>query len=112
MLFFSSHHLYLIDALEHFQRHFIKRLFGLYDVSYIGGLTKCIIESLELDRSSNDLILMYKILHDHTSAYIDRIELYECRHIRGNMLKLANFYCKLEVRKLFLRFVLSITGTI
>ena len=52
-----------IDNLERVQRHFTKRIEGLYDFSYNERLKILNLPSLEFRRMRGDLIETYKILH-------------------------------------------------
>ena len=58
-------HIYikLIDALEHVQRHFTKRLHSLNNLSYGDLLNIVGLESVELRKIHADLIILYKLLH-------------------------------------------------
>ena len=52
-----------IDRIEKVQRYFTKRLFGLWQMSYIDRLVACGLPSLELRRLRTDIILCFKIIH-------------------------------------------------
>ena len=67
-------------------------------------MTKCNLEFLVLRRLHNDLIFMYKILHNHVYVNNNYIKLSEYHNTRGNILKLAKFHCKFKVRKKFFAF--------
>ena len=67
-------------------------------------MTKCNLELLVLRRLHNDLIFMYKILHNHVYVNNNYIKLSEYHNTRGNILKLAKFHCKFKVRKNFFAF--------
>ena len=58
----SSHYLELIDALEHVQRSFTKRLHGLNNLNYGGWLNIVGLKSVELRRIHTDLIILFKLL--------------------------------------------------
>ena len=64
----SSHHVYLIDLIENVQRNFTKRLPELYYMNYCDRLYFCNLEPLEIRRLQNDVIMLYKILHNHASV--------------------------------------------
>ena len=104
-IIFSPHHLYLIDVLENVQKHFTKRLPGLKTVSYVDRLSFCKLESLELRRIYNDLIFMYKIMHNTVAVKLENCIIPADSHItRGNVLKLKKIRCNLNVRKFFFVF--------
>ena len=102
---YSPHFMYLIDAIESVQRHFIKQLRGLKDMSYTNKLNICNIEFLEIRRLHTDLITLYKIIY----SFID------CNNIsfnfnsicnqgnrtRGNSYKLIKNRIRLNIRKFF-----------
>ena len=50
-------------ALERVQRSFIKRLFGMYNISYSDRLTALASTTLSAVRMAADMILVFKILH-------------------------------------------------
>ena len=67
-----------IDNLERVQRHFTKRIDGLYNLSYNERLKTLNLPSLEFRRMRGDLIETYKILHglydkSTTNTLFDRI---------------------------------------
>ena len=62
---FSHHHKYLIDVIENVQRHFTKRLAGLFNKSYMDRLKICELELLETRRIRTNFALMYKILNGY-----------------------------------------------
>ena len=64
----SPHHVYLIDLFENVQHNFIKRLPELYYMNYCDRLYFYNLESLEVRRLHNDVIMLYKILHSHVSV--------------------------------------------
>jgi len=52
-----------IDAVERVQRRFTKRLRGLNLLSYCDRLTKLELNTLQLRRLHNDLVMCYKIVY-------------------------------------------------
>jgi len=50
-----------IDALERVKRRFTKRLRGINLLSYCDRLTKLELNTLELRRHHNDLVMCYKL---------------------------------------------------
>ena len=90
----SPFKLKLIDKIESVQRHFTKKLYGLYNFSYENRLKHLGIESLELRRLKNDLIMYFKILHNLVN--IDpKIFFSLCGNniTRGHPFKLVKPYC-------------------
>ena len=101
----SPHHIYLIDLIENVQRKFTKRLPGLYYMNYCDRLYFCNLEPLEVRRLHNDVIMLYKILHNHVSVNLNNcISLSQTNYTRGNKFKLDKFRAKLDVRKCFYAF--------
>ena len=70
LLFYSPHYTYLILLFENVQRYFTKRLTGLWDIKYNERLKICNLEKLENRRITNDLILVYKLLHNKSVSCI------------------------------------------
>jgi hypothetical protein len=101
---FSPHNVYLVNAIEHVQRNFTKRLHGLKNASYTDRLHICNLETLELRRLYNDLIFVYKILHGLVTIETTDLKLRDTFNIytRGNNCKLLKVHCRLDVRKYFL----------
>ena len=88
----SPHHVYLIDLIENVQRNFTKRLPGLYFTNYCDRLYLCNLEPLEIRRLHDDVIILYKILHNHTSVNMNNcISLSHTNYTRGKIYKLDNF---------------------
>jgi len=54
-----------IDRLERVQRHYTKRLEGFWNVNYADRLRICSLISLERRRLLSDLLLCFKIVHNH-----------------------------------------------
>ena len=59
-----------IDKIENVQRHFTKRLPGMWDVPYHSRLELLKLDSLETRRIRSDLILFYKMISGKTSIDI------------------------------------------
>ena len=93
--------MYLIDAIESFQRHFTKRLHGLKDMSYTNRLNICNIESLEIRRLHTDLITLFKIIHGF--IYCNNISFNfssisnQGNRTRGNSYKLIKNRIRLDI---------------
>ena len=99
---FSPHNLYLIDALEHVQRNFTKRLPGLCDIKYNDRLRICKLETLELRRLHTDLIMVYKIFNNLMTINLNgSIKLFNNVGTRGITYKLTKNYARLDIRKFF-----------
>ena len=99
---FSPHNLYLIDALEHVQRNFTKRLPGLHDIKYNDRLRICKLETLELRRLHTDLIMVYKIVNNLMTINLNgSVKLFNNVGTRGNTYKLTKNYARLDIRKFF-----------
>ena len=65
----------------------------------------CNLEPLEVRRLHNDVIMLYKILHNHVSVNLNNcISLSQTNYTRGNKFKLDKFRAKLDVRKCFYAF--------
>ena len=90
-----------IKLIEKVQRKFTKRLPGLYNIPYKERLEKCGLESLELRRLRNDLILMYKILFGLTCLRADNYFKLSSTNdtSRGHKFKLIIPLCKLDTFK-------------
>ena len=107
----SPHHVYLIDLIENVQRNFTKRLPGLYFMNYSDRLYFCNLEPLEIQRLHNDVIMLYKILHNHVCVNMNNcISLSHANYTRGNIYKLDKFRAKLDVRKFFMHIELLMYG--
>ena len=68
---YSPHYTYLILLLENVQLYFTKRLTGLWDINYKEQLKICNLEKLETRRIKNNLILVYKLLHNKCVSSIN-----------------------------------------
>ena len=99
---FSPHNLYLIDALEHVQQNFTKRLPGLHDIKYNDRLRIYKLETLELRRLHTDLIMVYKIVNNLMTINLNgSVKLFNNVGTRGNTYKLTKNYARLDIRKFF-----------
>ena len=97
---YSPHYLELIDALENVQRHFTKRLHGLDKFSYVDRLNIVGLESVELRRMHNDLIILYKLLHKKIDCNVCNVFTFNnVLNTRGNAYKLVKNRCRLDCRK-------------
>ena len=97
---YSAHHLELIDTLERVQRHFIKRLHGLNNLSYGDRLNIFGLESVELRRIHADLIILYKLLHKNIACNECNVfNFNSVLNTRGHAYKLVKNRCRLDCRK-------------
>ena len=88
--------------LESVQRNFTKRLNGLHDMSYQDRLQVCQLESLEIRRLHNDLIILYKLLHNMLDSKIAQSLIIGANcYTRGHCYKLHKMHVRLDVRKNF-----------
>ena len=85
---YSPHYTYLILLLESVHRYFTKRLTGLWDNNYNERLKICNLEKLETRRITNNLILVYKLLHNKCVSSIKDYMNVQFTNTRGNSLKL------------------------
>ena len=99
---FSPHCVCLINLLEEVQRHFIKRLTGLWDVNYDLRLKLCKLERLENRRVNDDLLLVNKLLHNKCVSCIKDHLCIQTTNTRGHYMKLFKSRCKLDIHKYFL----------
>ena len=86
----SPHKIRDIEALERVQRYFTRKLYGLKSFTYNERLTFLDLESLELRRLKADLIMYFKILHNHVD--VEKSDFFSLAHnsygTRGHNLKL------------------------
>ena len=64
----SPHKIRDIEALERVQRYFTRKLYGLKSFTNDDRLNFSDLESLELRRFKVDLIMYFKIMHDHVDV--------------------------------------------
>ena len=79
----------------------MKRLTGLWDINYNERLKICNLEKLENRRITNDLIPVYKLLHNKCVYGIKGYMNVQSTNTRGNSLKLFKNHCRLDIRKNF-----------
>ena len=84
----SPHTLKDITAIESVQRRFTKRLTGLFDLNYHDRLSNLGLETLELRRIKNDLILAYKIIFGLVLTSI-KLKINPYNSTRGHQYKLT-----------------------
>ena len=90
-----------IELIERVQRRFTKRLVGLRNLSYLERLSSLNVETLELRRLKQDLVLIHKILHNLVSIDLDEYFcLNEFSNTRGHNLKLVKPICNNTVSTL------------
>ncbi len=91
-----------INTLESVQHRFTRRLPGLGSLSYPERLIATNLEPLELRRLQADLILVYKILHQHVSLnFDDYFQLARSVRTRGHIFKLEVPRHRTNYRKFF-----------
>ena len=99
----SPYHIKDIKHLESVQRNFTKRLPGFSSLTYQQRLDKLNLDSLELRRLRNDLILTYKILFG--LADVNAEDFFTLCHnghnTRGHIYKLSTHYSRLDARKFY-----------
>ena len=82
-----------IDSLEKVQRYFTRNIHGLRSFSYKDRLLILNLESLELRRLKNDLLMYYKVLHNCVD--LDKSDFFNFAqndyNTRGHNLKLKKF---------------------
>ena len=98
---YSPHYTYLILLLENVQRYFTKRLTGQWDINFNERLKICNLDKLENRRITNDLILVYKLLHNKCVSSIKDYMNVQSTNTRGYCLKLFKNHCRLDIRKKF-----------
>ena len=94
---YSPHYTYLILLLENVQRYFTKRLTGLWDINYNERLKICNLEQLENRRIANDLILVYKLLHNKCVSSIKDYINVQSTNTSGHSLKLFKNHRRLDI---------------
>ena len=92
-----------IDRIESVQRRFTKRLPGFAKYDYETRLSLLDIDSLELRRLFNDLILVYKMLFKLIDVNVDDFfDFTDATHdTRGHEYKLYVNHCRINARKHF-----------
>ena len=98
----SPHTQCLINKIEKVQRHFTKRIAGLWSMSYDKRLRTLGLQSLEYRRVINDLILYYKIKNglldtDISNNFIAADNL----NTRGHSCKLIKQHCTMDATKFY-----------
>ena len=101
----SPGHIKNILLIESVQRNFTKRLAGLGQLDYIERLIALNLEPLELRRIKADLVLVYKIVHNHVNLPLAHFfTLFsESRSVRtrGHLFKFAVPNYRSECRKFY-----------
>ena len=103
----ARHYLGLTDALERVQRYFTRRVYYRCKLDsnhdYLQRLVFLNLESLQLRRTHNDLIMVYKIIHGHVNINADKLLHHKSTtsaiSTRGHGLKLKTCQFKLDVAK-------------
>ena len=71
-------------------------------MNYCNRLYFCNLKPVEVCRLLNDVIMLYKILHNHVYVNMNNcISLSQTNYARGNIYKRDKFRAKLDVRKFF-----------
>ena len=97
----SPHLLQDIDMVERVQRRFTKYLPGMRDRSYLDRLLLLELESLESRRIFFDLLLLYKIIHNHVDIPYDNLFQFSSNSTRGHRYKIQIQYSRVSCRKYF-----------
>ena len=97
----SPHLISDIDLIERVQRWFTKRLPGLWNESYAQRLQTLDLESLEVRRIKNDLILLFKIVKHLIDLNSEDFFTFNWNHTRGHSCKINIGYSRLNCRKYF-----------
>ena len=92
-----------IHQIERLQRKFTKGLPSFGQLSYLDRLSKSKLESLEVRRLHNDLIMTYKVLAGLVDVDADGFFSYanSGHNTRGHCLKLLGHQCRVNTRKFF-----------
>lgn len=91
-----------IDILERVQRSFTKRIPGFYNLAYDDRLLRLELESLELRRQRQDLVMLYKIANHIIDIEFDSMfEWATGLQTRGHSLRIQIPRCRLNIRKSF-----------
>ena len=94
-----------IEIIENVQRRFTKRVFGLSAFTYYQRLVYLGLESLELRRLRNDLLLTYKILFGLTgldSEDFFKVNIYRNQmNLRGHAFQIIQTVCNKSTRSRF-----------
>ena len=78
-----------IERVESVQRNFTRRIVGLSGCTYVGRLSECKLESLELRRLKKDLLLVYKMFNGRFNVrFTDFFTVAYSGSTRGHSLKL------------------------
>ena len=101
----SPSHSNAIQQIERVQRKFTKGLPGFGQLSYLDRLSKSKLESLEVRRLHNDLIMTYKVLAGLVDVDADASGFFSYvnsgHDTRGHCLKLLGHQCRVNTRKFF-----------
>ena len=98
---FSPYCVCLISLLENVQCCYTKRLTGLWDVNYDVRLKLCKLKRLENRRVNNDLLLVYKLLHNKCVSCKKGHLCIQTTNTRGHCMKLFKSRCRLDIRKVY-----------
>ena len=88
-----------INHIGNVQRHFTKRLPGLWNVPYIERMRRLELKSLETRRIINDIILFYKIIHQLIDVDLNQFFTLNSNSTRGHQYKVNMQYARLNCRK-------------
>ena len=91
----SPHLLKDIDLVESVQRSFTRRIRGLSDYGYKERLKICDLQSLEMRRMQEDMILTYKIVHNLIDLDFSKFfKFVYTENTRGHAFKLYPLHCR------------------
>lgn len=93
---------YLIEKLEGVQRHFTKRIPGLWNLSYEERLAQLNLQPLAVRREGHDLRLVYNIVHKNTDTTLSSVfQPSASTCTRGHAYKLQCQYSGVDTTKYF-----------
>ena len=97
----SPWHREAIDRIENVQRRFTKFIPGLFNVPYLGRLEILKLKSLEERRIMNDIIFLFKMLHNLVDLPFDNYFSFNTNATRGHSMKLNKNHSRIDCRKYF-----------
>ena len=95
----SPHLISDIDTIEKVQKHFTKRLPGLWNRNYAERLQILNLESLEVRRIKNDLIFLFQIVKNLVDMDSSELFTYNTSATRGHSQKINVQRSRLNCRK-------------
>jgi hypothetical protein len=97
----SPHFMYVIWKIEHVQRSFTKRLFGLKNLTYIDRSKQLEIDTLEHRRLIYDLCTCFKIIHGYNDTCLDMHLERRPNNTRGHNFRLFKQLCRTDMLRFF-----------